>query len=63
MQTLVELEKEEQDLRSQLETYFSLCAAGHDLGELQDDYNEVVAQHVKILDTIKKLKEQYEKIK
>ena len=58
MLTLVELEIMEQDLRSQIETYYSLCDAGHDLGELQDDFVDVVARHVKVLNMIKLYKEE-----
>ena len=52
------LVEEEQELRSHIETYYQLCDSGHDLGELQDDYVDVVARHVKVLDMIKLYKEE-----
>ena len=53
---IVRLEEEAAKMREEIESYWGVCDARLSLQELQSDYNEVVAKHIRLLDLLRILK-------
>jgi len=55
-QLIIKFEEEAVMMRGLIENYWGICDAETSLGELQDDYRELVSKHIRLLDLLGILK-------
>jgi len=53
---ITRLEKEAVVIQEEIENFWGICDVGVSLGELQDDYCELVSKHIRLLDLLEVLK-------
>lgn len=53
---IVLLEEEAANMQEQVLNYWELCDNNIMLGEMQEDYNKIVAKHIELLDLAKEIK-------